>query len=106
MHQCRNLAALVTVVGILLMLILPLSLIGALLAQEASGVYARIQSGELNFGRILREGLRGLPGWAINLLASLGLTDFGDVQERLSAGLARASQFLAAQAINIGQSAF
>lgn len=103
LQQRRNLAAFVTVVVILLIVILPLSLIGALLAQEASGVYARIQSGELNFGRILRDGFNGLPGWVINLLAGLGLTDFGDVQERLSAGLARASQFLAAQVINIGQ---
>jgi predicted PurR-regulated permease PerM len=106
MHQHRNLAAFVTVALILLIVILPLSLIGALLVQEASGVYATVQNGDVNFGRMFHEAFNGLPGWAINLLAGFGLTEFGDVQERLSGALARASQFLAAQAINIGQHTF
>jgi predicted PurR-regulated permease PerM len=106
MRQRRTLAALATVAIILLMVILPLALIGALLAQEAAGVYERIHSGELDFGRFLRQAFDGLPGWASNLLDRVGLTTLGAVQDRLSTGLARGGQFVGTQAINIGQNTF
>jgi predicted PurR-regulated permease PerM len=106
MRQSRNLAALATVTIILVMVILPLTLITASLLQEASGVYERVQSGELNVGRYFAQIFDALPLWATNLLDRFGLTNLGAVQERLSAGLMKGSQFLAAQAINIGQSTF
>jgi predicted PurR-regulated permease PerM len=106
MRQRRTLAALATVLIILVMVILPLTLIAASLAQEAYGVYERIQSGELNFGRYFQQAFGALPAWAATLLDRFGLTNLGAVQERLSAGLIRASQFLAARAINIGQNTF
>ena len=106
MRQRRTLAALATVTIIIVMVILPLALITALLVQEASGVYARIQSGELNVGRYLRQAFSALPEWVITLLNRFGLTNLGDVQESLSAGLLRSSQFLAAQAVSIGQNTF
>jgi predicted PurR-regulated permease PerM len=40
------------------------------------------------------------------MLERFGLTDLAGLQEGLSAGLARASQFLATQALNIGQATF
>ena len=45
MGRRRNLAALATVVIIVAIVILPLSLIGMSLIQEASGVYKRMQAG-------------------------------------------------------------
>ena len=106
MRQSRNLAALATVAIILLLVILPLSPTAALLLQEASGVYGRIQSGELNFGRYFHQVFNGLPTWAANLLDRLGLRNLGSVQEQVSTALGRASQFLAAQALNLGQNTF
>jgi predicted PurR-regulated permease PerM len=106
MRQRRTLAALATVLIIVLMVILPLTLIAASLVREASRVFAMIQSGELNFGRYFQQVFDALPAWAATLLDHFELTDFGAVQERLSAGLTRGSQFLAAQAINIGQNTF
>jgi predicted PurR-regulated permease PerM len=47
-----------------------------------------------------------LPAWAAALLDRFGLTNLAAAQEQLSAGLMRASQFLAAQAISIGQRTF
>jgi predicted PurR-regulated permease PerM len=102
----RNLAALATVLIVVAMVIVPLTLIAASLLQEASGVYERIQSGELDFGRFFQQVLAALPAWAGNLLNRFGLTDLGAVLERLSAGLMKGSQFFAAQALNIGQSTF
>ena len=80
MRQRRNLAALATVAIIVVMVILPLGLIAAMLAQEASGVYERVQSGEINVGRYFREIFATLPGWVVGLLARFGVADLGDVQ--------------------------
>jgi len=106
MRQRRNLAALATVLVILVMVILPSALVASSLAREASAVYRRIESGELDFGRYLRQILDVLPAWATGLLDRFGLTDLGTVQERLSAGLAKGSRYLATQAVDIGQSTF
>jgi predicted PurR-regulated permease PerM len=106
MRQRRNLAALATVAIIVVMVILPLALITASLLQEAAGVYARIQSKDLNPGRYFQQVFDALPAWAANLLDRFGLTNLREVQERLSAGLLKASQFLAAQAISLGQNTF
>ena len=104
--QRRNLATLATVVIIVVVVIAPLTVVAGLLVEEASGVYQRIRSGELNFGRYFQQVLDALPPAAVRLLDRFGLTDLGDVQARLSAGLLRSSQFLATQAINIGQNTF
>jgi predicted PurR-regulated permease PerM len=102
----RTLAALLTVLVILVLVILPIGLVGGLLVQEASGVYARVQSGDLNFGRYFQQVYNALPAWATALLERSGLGNLGLIQERLTASLARGSQFIATQALNIGQNAF
>ena len=106
MRQRRTLAALATVMIILMMVILPLTLIAALLLQEGFSVYERIQSGELNFGRYFQQVFGALPAWVTDLLDRFGLTNLGLMQERLSSSLMKGSQFLAAQALNIGQNTF
>jgi predicted PurR-regulated permease PerM len=106
MRQQRNLAALATVMIIVVIVILPLTLITASLVQEASGVYEKFQSGELNLAGNFQQIVDTLPTWAANLLDRFGLTNLAGVQERLSAGLIKGSQFIAAQALNIGQITF
>jgi predicted PurR-regulated permease PerM len=106
MRRRRNLAALTTLAIIVVMVILPLALVTVSLLQEAAGVYARIQAGELNVGRYFRQVYDALPAWAVGLLDRFELTNLGELQKALSAGLLRGSQFLAAQAINLGQNTF
>jgi len=103
MRRRRGLAALATLLIVLLIVILPLAFLSAALVGEAAGVYARMQSGEINFGRYFRQVFEALPGWAVRLLDSYGLTDFQAVQERISKGLLAASQFIAARALIFGQ---
>ena len=106
MWQRRTVAALATVTIVLLIVILPVILIGALLLQEALGVYAKFQSGELNFSLYLQKVVGSLPAWIIELLDRFGLTNLASVQEKLSAGFLQGSQFVAAKALNIGQNTF
>lgn len=106
MRQKRTLAALVAVLIVLMIVILPLTLVGAILVQEGFSVYERIQSGELNIGEYFRQVFGALPGWVIDLLDRFGLTNLGEMQERLSGGLMKGSQFIATQAFSIGQNTF
>ncbi len=106
MRRRRTLAALATLTIVVVIVILPLALIAALLADEASGVYERLRSGEWNIGRSFQQVFDALPAWVTHVLARFELTSLGAVQEQLSAGLMRGSQFLATQALSIGQSTF
>lgn len=106
MRHRRNLAALATLGIIVVMVILPLTLITVSLVQEAASVYAKIQSRDVSLGQYFQQVYDALPAWVTNLLGRFGLTNLGVIQERLSVGLMRGSQFLATQAINIGQNTF
>jgi predicted PurR-regulated permease PerM len=104
--QRRSLAAICTVFIIVIIVILPLTLMTASLAQEASGVYGRVQSGELDIVRSLQRMLDALPASVMNLLNRFGLGSLAGMQEKLSAGLLKGSQALATQALAIGQNTF
>jgi len=106
MRHRRTPAALATVTLVVVIVIVPVTLVAAMLAQEATGLIARIQSGELNVGRAWRQAFGSLPTWMIDLLNRFGLGNLDAVQQRLTEGLLRGSQFLAAQAVNIGQVTF
>jgi predicted PurR-regulated permease PerM len=77
MPERRNLAAVTCLLGIVLLVLLPLSWIAGMLVKEGAQVYHRF-----------------------------GLGSSGLLQERLTAALTRGSQFFAAQAVSIGQDAF
>ncbi|MES2583889.1 MAG: AI-2E family transporter, partial [Pseudomonadota bacterium] len=99
----RTLAALVTMAVILVVLILPFALLTAALAQEVAHLYQLVQSGEVNPTRYFRDVFNALPDWVGALLDRFGLVNFTTLQRRISAALAQGSQFLATQALGIGQ---
>ena len=101
----RNLAALITFLVIVAVVIIPAMLLGAALLSEASSAYARVQTGEIDLGRSFVEAVRHLPQFAQHWLSDLGLTDFDTVQTKISQGIANSYQTLAGQAFTVGQSA-
>jgi predicted PurR-regulated permease PerM len=103
MAHRRTLAALATVMIVLLIVILPLVLIRALLLQEALGVYAKFQSGELDLGRFFQQVLSALPDWVSDLLNRFGLSNLSSMQDKLTTGLMQGSQLVAAKVFDIGQ---
>ena len=106
MGQRRNLAALITVIIIVTIVILPLTLVSVSLVQEVSGVYRRVQTGELDLARFFQHILDALPAWATHLLDRFGLVNLEVMQERLSTSLMKGSEFFAGQAFSIGQGTF
>jgi predicted PurR-regulated permease PerM len=99
-------AALLTLAIVLLTVILPFALVTAALAREAASVYPLLKSGELNPALYFHGVFDRLPEWVGTLLDRFGLIDFDAVQRRLIAGLAQGSQFIATQALSIGQGTF
>ena len=106
MKRRRTPAALVTLLVVLVIVVLPLTLITASLAREAGLLYQRLQSGEIRPAIYFQQVFDAMPGWVNALLDRAGLDDFAALQQRLSAALAQGSQFIATQALNIGQNAF
>ena len=102
----HTVAALLTLLVVLLVVVLPFVLVTASLAGEAAGVYQRIQSGEVDVAGVLRRTFTALPDSVMSLLARLGLGDFDDLQRRLTLALAQGTQFIATQALSVGQNAF
>ncbi|MDQ0350114.1 AI-2E family transporter [Ancylobacter vacuolatus] len=106
MKNRRNLAALATVFIILVIVIVPLLITAAALAQEASSLYSQVQSGELNLSRVFQPVFDALPHWASNKLGGFGLTNLSAAWEKVAAAMANGIQFMATEALSIGQSTF
>lgn len=101
-----NAGALSTLLLVVVMVIVPLVIVGAMLVQEAAGLYARLKSGEMDFGRYARQVYDALPAWAAAVLDRLGLGDFAAVQQRLSEVLVKGGQLYAGKVIDIGANTF
>lgn len=102
----RNLAALFTLAIVLVMVILPFVLIASFVLREAATVYNSIATGQFAPGIEVQTLREMLPDWLKALVDSVGLPDAGALRGRLLNALAESGQFLAGQAINIGQSTF
>jgi predicted PurR-regulated permease PerM len=102
----RTLAALLTVLISVVIVVVPFALLSAALAHEAAGFLARIQSGESSPVPYLRGVFGALPAWAATLLEHFGLVDFDTLQRWLNTRLEQGSGFIATQAFSLGQNTF
>jgi predicted PurR-regulated permease PerM len=98
-----NLAALATVGVILVLVILPLTLIAISLVQEATGLYQRVKSGEVNFGSYFAQIMAAMPSWATSMMERLGLVDLASLQARITTAITARGQSLAGRVFDIGQ---
>jgi len=106
LRQRRGIAAALTLLVIVVLVLFPVALIVESLIREGTAVYGRIQSGELDVGAWFRQVSTALPAWAVDLLDRFGLTDLDTLQARLSGLLAGGAQLIASKALSIGQNTF
>jgi predicted PurR-regulated permease PerM len=102
----QTLAASITVLLIIAMVLVPLALIATSLVREASGLFAKMQSGEYDFGGYVRRVFDALPAWATGWLDRFNLGDLAALRETLTSGLMKGGQALAPQALSIGLNTF
>lgn len=103
--QRRTLAALATLFIIVLMVVLPLTLLTATLVKEGAALVQRMQSGETDFPRYFEQVMAALPGWAHDLLEQFGLTDFKELQTRITDAFTRGGQAIVTYVYGLGQNA-
>lgn len=102
----RTLAALLTILIAALIVVVPLAFLSVMLVDEAVGLMAHLQSGQVRALPYLRGVFEALPGWMLALLERLGLVDFETLQGHLNTWLEQASGFIAGKALSLGQSTF
>lgn len=99
----RGWAAFGTLTVIVVSVLLPMALLAAAITQEATAFYARVKSGDIQFGQFFQRAIDALPGWVRAVLDRVGLADLPEMQAKLVAAVARSGQALTAQAFSIGQ---
>jgi len=104
--QSRNMAALVTLMVILIMVVLPLALLTASLVREAATLYAQLESGEINPAKYFRGVFDALPESITAVLDRFGLVSFNTLQRRLTLALSQGTQYIATQTFSAGQNTF
>ena len=104
--QRPTLAALITMLVVLFIVVLPLLLVAASLVREAAMVYAQLQSGEFKPELYLRGVFDRLPTGITDVLDRFGLATFGTLQRRIILVLTQGTQYIATQTFNVGQNTF
>lgn len=102
----KNLAALISLLLILFVVIVPVSFIAGSLVQEGANLYQRVKSGNLNFGAYVQQVLDALPASVQGWMDRFGIGDLSSMQDKLTSGAMQGSQYIATQAFNIGQNTF
>jgi predicted PurR-regulated permease PerM len=99
----RNLAAFITLILCLLIVILPLVLITSSVISETILIYSRISSGQLDFGAYFQQIHQATPAWVLEGLNRLDLTSAQEIQNKLSGIAADAGKLIAGKAMDFGQ---
>jgi predicted PurR-regulated permease PerM len=102
----QSLAAIITVLLCLVMVIVPVTLLIISLTQEAVIFYQKIRTGELDLGAHFLQLLTGLPPWLVNLLSRFDITDLATLREKITVGAMQGSQIIASHALQISQNIF
>ncbi len=99
----RNLAAAISLLACICIVVIPGSMILASLAQEASNLYNRISSREFDLNVIVEQVRAALPAFVGDALATFNLGSLEEIQARLTSFVGQAVQTIATRLVSIGQ---
>ena len=106
MPKRKNSAAALTLLMIIAVVIIPTISVSSLLIDEALGTYAKIQSRQIDFGKLFADLQNGIPAPVTALLDRFGFGDFAAIQQKFSSVITSGLRLAAAQAVDVGQGAF
>ena len=101
----EGLAAALTLLIILALVILPAILVGASLVQESVGLYNKLQAGKVDFTVYFAKLARSLPHSVTRFAAAYDLMDAARMRELVRSGLSAGLGSFATQALTVGQGA-
>ncbi|WP_288459181.1 AI-2E family transporter [uncultured Sphingomonas sp.] len=99
----RNTAAALTLLIITVAVVVPAFLLGSLILDQAIGVYAKVRSGQIDFGEYFRQIRDALPVRLRTALDNAGFGTFERAQAQVSELASNSVQTLANQALSIGR---
>jgi predicted PurR-regulated permease PerM len=99
----RNVAAILTVLICLCLVILPGLAILSSLVQEGTSVYQRVASGEIDLGRMVNEVLAAMPTFVQDRVRSFETGGFEQIRQSFSSSLMQGGSFFAGRALTFGQ---
>jgi len=99
-----TLNALITLFVCMVIVVIPVLVLGAALIAEGMGIYQKIQTGEIRPGEYIDQVNQSFP--AIQAFLAQFDINFADLRDRAVNAFLGGSQFLAKQALGIGQNTF
>ncbi len=105
-RQRTTLSAILTMLLCVVVVVLPLTLIGASLVQDLVDLAGNIRSGKINFAQYFEQIRAASPKWITNLLDRFGVGQMRGMQDKIQSIVGQGSQMIAAQAVNVGQNTF
>lgn len=98
-----SIAAGLSVLACVCIVVIPGSVVLAALAQEATDLYYRISMREFDLTQVLGQIRSALPSFVIEMFSALNLGTFEEIQARITSLLGQAAQVVATKAVSIGQ---
>lgn len=99
----RNIAALVTLLIILVMVVIPTLWTFTALLKQGISLYDLISSGDLKLGSYFAKIIEAMPSFVHETMVNVGLGDAESIRTKISELAMQASKFLAGQAVSLGQ---
>ncbi len=99
----RNLAALVSVLLCVCLVILPMAALSGSLVQEGNALYERLSTREYDLNAIISRIQAALPDTLEPWLARLQLGDFAEWRSKISSAVMQGSQLFAGRLFSLGQ---
>lgn len=97
-----SLAAGITLLLVLFIVILPVSVLATALVRQAQSFYKKVSAGDIDFGDYFQQIMDALPAPLEAVLHRFGLSDMDGIQEYLVSGTEQAGQFIANHAVSVG----
>lgn len=100
----KNLAAAISTFACICIVLIPGSMVLAALTREANSLYTRVSDPDFDAVSIFERIHAGMPSFLVEALSAFNLSEFHEIQSRLTAFLGEAAQTIATSALTIGQS--
>ncbi|WP_232495930.1 AI-2E family transporter [Novosphingobium kaempferiae] len=101
----KNLAASIVLFGLIALFVIPTILLGISLVNEATALYQKITSGQIDFGRIMQQIQNAMPRRVRGLVAEYGLNDFETIRRQFGSSITSGLQTVAGRVLSVGQGA-
>jgi predicted PurR-regulated permease PerM len=101
----RNLATSIVLFGLIALFVVPTILLGISLANEATAIYGKIASGQIDLNHIFQQLQNALPTRVRGFVAEYGLDDFENIRRQFGSSITSGLQTVAGRALSLGQGA-